>query len=118
MTPSTERSINVGKTKYKWKISPPPAGRYKSFEKRLWPTAEYPNGMIQAFISCEDQYDPTRNRTGKHKPLTLMVYNYTDGPRKRKTMRITTSYPTIDDCKIKLEELMAQFPTWAPEEYR
>lgn len=108
----------MGKTKYKWKVSPPPVGKYKSFQFRPWPTAEYPNGQLQALIQCADQYDPVRNRTGKHKPLTLLVFNYTDGRQKRKTMRITMSYPTIDDCKLKLEDLLQQFPNWVPEEYR
>lgn len=107
----------MGKLKYKWKVDPPPVGRYRAFDRRHWPKAEYPDGQIQAFIDCEEDY--RSNIEGKkHKPLTLMVFNYTDGAQKRKTMRVKTAYPTIEDCKIKLEELLAQFPSWVPQEFR
>jgi hypothetical protein len=35
---------NEMKVKIKWKASEKETGRYKSFHKRAWPTAEFSNG--------------------------------------------------------------------------
>lgn len=64
--------------KYKWKVDPPPIGRYRSFERRGWPTAYYcdENESCAAWIMCEDKYCPADVKTGKHKPLKLHVADY------------------------------------------
>jgi hypothetical protein len=57
-----------------WHVAPVPTGRYRSFERRGWPTANYgKHGLIAASISCDDEYYPSDVREGKHAPLTVRI---------------------------------------------
>lgn len=46
--------------KLKWRVQPEPTGRYRSFDHRGWPSADYPNGQGAASIHCEDDYSAKR----------------------------------------------------------
>lgn len=59
--------------KLTWKVDPPPSGRWKSFTKRGWPTAEWPDGSIAALIYCADEYIP---RLVKRANMLLWSYGY------------------------------------------
>jgi hypothetical protein len=59
--------------KIKWKVSDIPVGRYRSFEKRGWPSAEYLDGRAAFYIYCDDEYRPRNVKTGNHKELTVKI---------------------------------------------
>lgn len=48
--------------KLKWKVAEPPTGRYRSFHRRGWPTADFLNGKPAVMLSCDDAYSPRRAR--------------------------------------------------------
>ena len=39
-----------------WRVSPVPTGRYRSFEHRSWPSANYKNGRPAVSLSCAEDY--------------------------------------------------------------
>ena len=70
--------------KVKWVVDKPPTGRFRSFEKRGWPTAEYPDGSTCAALYAEDggEYSPSRVKEGNHAPLLMKVFRQSESPVK------------------------------------
>jgi len=61
--------------KFVWVVAEVPTGRYRSFQKRGWPTAWYNgrNGKPVAFLSSEDDYVPANVKTGNHTEIKVTV---------------------------------------------
>lgn len=57
--------------KLKWRVGEKATGRYRSFHKRSWPTAEYANSRMAARIG---QVDGNGYEPRLAEQLTLMVY--------------------------------------------
>ena len=96
--------------KLKWRVQPEPTGRYRSFKKRGWPTAEYIDGCIAASISCEDDYVPARVKSGDHKELVVRVADYSVKPWKWRTVKARAS--TLEEAKalvVRVLEAHAHF---------
>lgn len=74
------------KVRLKWKVGEPPIGRYRSFDKRGWPTAYYADDRPAAHIDCDDAYAPSRVRAGAHGELSVRIaqYHHTEAERKAK----------------------------------
>ena len=100
--------------KYRWKVSPEPTGRYRSFEKRSWPTAWYANGEIAASISCDDDYRPVDAREGKHGPLTVAVADHSE--EKWKWRRMKQRFSTLTEARDGFAKLLNIMPHLAPKE--
>jgi hypothetical protein len=98
----------MAKMKYKWKVSSVPTGRYRSFEKRCWPSAEYADGSFAAEIYCEDSYEPWRVKCGEHKPLELLVRDFSS--QQWKKVRAVNRYATLPEAKAALEKIFEQYP--------
>ena len=58
--------------KLKWSVCPAPTGRFRSFEKRGFPFADYENGRPAAKIECDKSYIP-EHRTATDLSLTVYV---------------------------------------------
>ena len=90
--------------KFKWKVSNEPVGRFRSFDKRSWPSASV-DGHAVAWIECEDAYEPRNVKTGNHKELTIhiAVYSLTKSDLdKHGTWRwktLTKKAKTLDEAK-------------------
>jgi hypothetical protein len=101
--------------KLKWKVGDIPVGRYSSFEKRAWPSADYADGRIAAYITCEDAYKPDRARTGAHKPLTLHIADYSK-PSNTTTgsgwtwVKATQTYLTLSEARQATLNILNQYP--------
>lgn len=69
------------KIKLTWRVAPEPTGRYRSFERRAWPSAEYKNGACAAYMSHEESYEPSvhRNATDLSIKLHVAVWGLTEG---------------------------------------
>jgi len=59
--------------KLKWRVKSTPTGRYRSFEKRGWPDADYPNGRPAVSIDCDTSYSATVVASEKHGPLSVHI---------------------------------------------
>jgi hypothetical protein len=101
--------------KYKWRVGSVPTGRYRSFEMRPWPGL-YGNEQILASISCDEEYVPDHARTGQHTPLTLFVYNYSQGTQQRKIYRLKKQFATLPEAKAAAEAYFKNHPEALPNE--
>ena len=102
--------------KHHWRVSPPPVGKYRSFESRQWPTAQYLDGRACAMLVCDDAYRPELARTGKHKPLTLRIANHAVTPWQ--WVRAKQQFATIDEAKQALKTIFEKAPSLAPKDLR
>lgn len=108
--------------KLKWKISEAPTGRYRSFEHRPWPMALYPDGQLAAQIVCEDSwhrsYKPRVAKSGEHPPLTLHVFDYSDGVQVRHCRKAKTRPKTVAEAKELLVKTLTNHSHFIPTEFR
>ena len=102
--------------KLKWRVDPAPTGRYRSFQKRYWPSAEYTNQRPAFSIVCEDEYRPQNVKTGEHKPLTVRVAVYNERSFDWRTLK--TRADTLADAKALAQRAIDQHPEWLPIELR
>lgn len=102
--------------KIKWIVSTAPTGKYRSFECREWPSAEYEDGSPMAFITCEDEYYYPNVKIGDHKELILHVCDYSQEPWKRRTL--TKRFKTLQDAKKGLIEFFTNHPEFIKNEYK
>lgn len=81
-----------------WRVGPTPTGRYRSFERRSWPSANF-KGIDRpaAMIICTDEYAPWRVKESKHSELQVLVAIYADKTFAWKSMRATAK--TLQEAK-------------------
>lgn len=101
----------------KWKVSPAPTGRYRSFERRSWPSADYTiGGKPAAYIACEDDYRPANVREGKHAELAVMIAQWDE--RTFKWRRLQQRFATLELAKSAAERFLRAHPEFWPHELR
>ena len=94
--------------KLKWIVAPAPTGRYRYFERRSWPHAEYADGSIAGSIYCADDYRPANVKTGNHSELTVRVADYSVTPWKWREVQKT--YATLAEAKAALVRVLDKHP--------
>lgn len=104
--------------KLKWTVGSEPTGRYRSFEHRAWPSADWPNGEGAAFIACEESYTPARARQGGHAPLTVYVAVYRADGIGFDNRRLKSRPATIAEAKQLVERYFTANPAALPGAYR
>lgn len=102
--------------KIKWKVDPAPTGRYRSFEKRGWPRAEYDDGQLAASIICESDYIPRNVKEGKHADLKIIIYDYSSGKRVMKSLKLTER--TLQGVKDRVKIFLNNHKEYQPKEKR
>lgn len=106
-----------------WKVGDKPTGRYRSFDKRSWPTAwwgkpDTNDSRVAAFINSTDEYVPAWVREGKHAPLTITVchYNHPESGSSSKRFRLKKQAATLDEAKQMVQAFYDSHPDWLPKE--
>jgi len=109
------------KYKIKWTVGAAPTGKYRSFEKRAWPSADYQDAKESscAMIQCEDRYEPSMAKTGNHKELTVYIADYsapTIAAKGRWTWRaLKKRCTTLQEAKDLVQDFLEKNPTFQPE---
>lgn len=70
-----------------WSVAPAPTGRYRSFERRGWPSAEYSDGNMAATLYCDNDYAPLDVKTGNHSEITIRVADHSQTPWQWRTLK-------------------------------
>lgn len=107
-----------------WRVQEAPTGRYRSFSERGWPKASYgtADGPAAAMIRCEDEYVPSRVRTGDHAPLDVYVAHWskTEEQRQRhggfRWRKLKDRAATLQEAKDLAARAVELFPYLMPEE--
>lgn len=74
-----------------WRVASVPVGRYRSFERRGWPSADFEDGRIAAALYCEDEYRPADVKAGKHGAVTIRVADHSVTPWQWRTLKAATA---------------------------
>lgn len=115
------KGVHIGAGNLKWRVDAPPVGRYRSFDRRGWPSADYPNGDIAARIECADEYIPANVRAGTHAPLTVYVAAWRQDPEERKQKgafgwrKLTQQFATLKEATDATNKIVAAHPELHPE---
>lgn len=104
--------------KIKWSVSPEPTGRYRSFDKRGWPTADWKNEQESACacIYCADDYSIRRAKSGNHAELEVRVANHSQKPWRWATLK--NRFKTLDEAKAAVIKVLARYPEFIPEDMK
>lgn len=104
----------------KWRVSPEPTGRYRSFEQRGWPMAYYPDGTYAGCLTCPDPYEPWNMREGKHAPITITIARH--HPKSEwgqlgawTVVRLKATQPNLPAAKKALEDFLGRMTEYHPK---
>ena len=101
--------------KLKWKVSDEPVGRYRSFERRGWPSAYWSSGESAAHIICKDSYVPRDVKIGNHSALKVMLADHSVKPWTWRKARMECK--TLKEAKEFVEHLLNNvYPHFKPKE--
>lgn len=104
----------------KWRVDPPAVGRYRSFERRAWPSADYANGDIAITLHSEDEYIPSKVKTGEHAPITVRVADWGIPAEERGKRgafvwrKLKGEYPTLKAAQTAAAKIIAEHPELHP----
>jgi hypothetical protein len=109
--------------KIKWKVGAVPTGRYRSFQNRSWPDANYVGeGEISALnITCEEPYVPWKVRENKHPPLRVHIADYSNSSPEEgafKWRRLKQSFTSLSEAKEAGLTFLKVHPEFRPEQFR
>lgn len=102
--------------KLKWRVAEAPTGPYRSFSHRSWPSADYPDGNIAGFITCDDSYVPAQAKAGTHPPLHVYVSSYATAEQREAgagtftNRHMKATFATLPEAKAALERYLAEHP--------
>lgn len=60
-----------------WRVCPAETGRYRSFYRRGWPSADFGKDCV-INLTCADEYRPANVKAGKHGEITIRVSDRRD----------------------------------------
>lgn len=102
--------------KLKWRVQPAPTGKWRSFSKRGWPSAEYDNGQMAITLICDDAYVPAKVKTGDHREITVRIAKY-DGQRFT-WHNIIKRAKTLEEAKEIAQFAIDNIWSFRPAEYQ
>lgn len=99
---------------FTWKVSEAPSGRYRSFQKRGWPSAHYKADRMAARIVCDEDYSLKKSKSGEHAPLKVNIADYSVTPWEWRQMK--GEFATLDEAKDAFAALLIKHPKLAPKD--
>lgn len=102
--------------KHKWKVGEAPTGRYRSFEKRSWPSAYYTDAQesVCAAIYCDTAYSPSAAKSGQHAELKVCVADHSQVPWKWRTL--AQRFTSLEAAKAAVVAILEKHPHFIPKE--
>lgn len=104
-----------------WRVAPAPTGRYRVFQKRGWPSADWPNGQCAVMLSCEDAYSPARARGEvPHEEIRVYVADHshltTDGRPNFQWKLCKVRARSLEQAKRVAERVLELYPQFHPRD--
>lgn len=107
--------------KLKWRVSDVPTGRYRSFERRGWPSADFTNGDTAVGLYCKDEYRPADVKTGNHAEIVIRIADYSE-PSNKETgagftwRQLKKRAATLAEAKELASKFFDKYPQFLPKE--
>jgi hypothetical protein len=110
----------IKEMKLYWKVSDIPTGPYRSFETRDWPTAYFDKEMClpAAHIYCDDEYKPSRIKTGNHAELRVRVTDWSVIGQGFKWKTMAMRFKTLEEAKFGGGKFFDYHPEFLPTELK
>lgn len=109
----------MNKIKLKWYVQPAPTGRYRSFERRAFPSADYigfPRALAAASLHCKDDYVPADVKVGNHAEITIRVAMWNKETNGFNWVKIEQKAKTVKEAKQVAEDFINSNPECQPIE--
>lgn len=103
------------KVKLKWKVDAPPTGKFRSFIKRGWPYADYPDGNSAVRLYAETAYHPSLTKGQVSFPITIRVAFH--HPKEEWLEKGAFTWRTLKVRAYSLEEAKALAQTFIENAY-
>lgn len=104
-----------------WKVSGKPTGRYRGFEQRSWPTADYAGIERPAvMLLCKSEYVPRLVKDGDHDPISVCIADY-GNPEDHgsfKWHRLIAKAFTLKEAKELAQRFLEKHPEYLPTEVK
>lgn len=101
----------------KWKVAEAPTGRYRSFEKRGWPSASFKSNDRPAIaIYCADSYTPANVKEGRHAELMVNIADYSVEGQGFKWRTLKARFKTLDEAKAAGIRALEAHPDFLPKD--
>ena len=103
--------------KITWRVDPPPAGQWRSFEMRSWPSASFPSGKPAAMIYSDTEYSALVVKNRNYSPLLVNVFHH-NHPLKGnswKVFKLKVHPKTLAEAKLLVAEFYKTHPEWLPK---
>ena len=107
------------KIKLKWQVAPAPTGRYRSFEKRGWPSADYETGQPAITLYCDTGYSASAAKSGEHGEITVAIAVWREREGLSPTFdwrRLKARFSTLQAAKEAAELFIGRNPGVMPPE--
>ena len=107
--------------KIKWQVQSAPTGRYRSFQKRGWPSGHYESEQEHPAISIysESAYVPRDVKDGNHAELKVNIAFYpADGTPGFTWRTLKTRFRTLAEAKAAGEAYLVAHPEIRHPDFR
>jgi hypothetical protein len=105
--------------KLQWRVADAPTGRYRSFQKRGWPSADFKGtDRSAAHIYCDDSYVPANAKSGEHRELTVTIADYSAHNDSFKWRTLKARFKTLDEAKAAAVAALEKHPDFIPQELK
>jgi len=106
--------------KLKWKVDPPPTGRYRSFATRNWPSADFEDGRPAAWLSANLEYAPSLrgNIVPAELVIRIQVTDYSQRNIGFEWKTLTKRANTLSEAKAIVLEFFTKYPEFSQNKER
>lgn len=99
--------------KLKWTVGEAPTGTFRSFHKRMWPSAcEKHTGKMAVQLYCVDSYEPRNVREGKHGPIQIQVADHRNKTAGWEWRRLKERPATLAEAKALAQKFFDLHPEY------
>lgn len=110
----------MSKVKLKWYVQPAPTGRYRSFERRGFPSADYanlPKELAAVRLHCKDCYIPSDVKIGNHSEIVISIAFWHEDTQGFDWKQLKTKAKTLKEAKELAEDFINKYPHIQPKEH-
>jgi hypothetical protein len=97
-----------------WVYDEPPETVVQRWE---WPMAVYRGPFMKhaAYIICEDNYSPIREKNGNHKEISVVIRRYDGRSKDGSRMLCSHKFKKFEEAVRFTQQYLDRHPEWCPK---